>query len=484
MKLSSSHFSAMATGSLSVVGACVFAAGGIVAGALGHGAVEHASALALALFAAGSYVGNRDSKARASLNTIQTTCARIADGDFEARILGVDQVGSCADAENAVNDAIDRCDAFVREATASLEAVCRGVYYRLILLEGLDGSFRVAAKAINAAVLAQGQAVAEGRRDAEAEKNLVVQTIAKGLAKIAAKDMTARINDELPDAYRGVRDDFNLAIVEMESAMLEVRQSAEAIASGAAEMATASEDLAHRTERQAVSLEQSNSAMREFHSVINNTAQSSIRAQTIISSAKRDAFQSIEVVQRTIAAVQSITESSQKIGSAVGVIDEIAFQTNLLALNAGVEAARAGDAGRGFAVVASEVRALALRSAEAAKEIKQLISQSSAAVANGVELMGATSEAFDRINSQISIIDGGIADIAGQTTTQSSILKQVNSGIAEIDQTTQQNAAMAEEATAASRALSHESDRLARMVGEFVVDGEYRTAAVNNVLAA
>jgi methyl-accepting chemotaxis protein len=473
MKLLSSRFDAFGADLLGVAAALGLAAGAIAAGAMGYPAIEHAGAAGLALFAAATWrVGARARKSGAALKAIQTTCARIAEGDFEARIIGVDQAGPWGDAENAVNDAIDRCDAFVREATASLEAVCRGVYYRFILLEGLNGAFRVAAGTINDAVSRQEQAVADARRDAEAEKNRVVETIAKGLAKLAAKDMTARIDEELPEAYRRVRDDFNLAIVEIESAMLLVRQSAEAISNGAQEMAAASDDLAVRTERQAESLEESGAAIRELQTVIDATAHASGQTQEHISSAKHDAIQSVQVVHQTIAAVQIITETSQKIGAAIGVIDEIAFQTNLLALNAGVEAARAGEAGRGFAVVASEVRELALRSAQAAKEIKGLISQSSGAIGNGVELMKATSSAFDRIKDQITDIDSGIVDIAGRGLDHLATLKQVNIAMSEIDHTTQQNAAMAEQATAASRSLAQESDRLARMVGEFAIGGK------------
>jgi len=202
---------------------------------------------------------------------------------------------------------------------------------------------------------------------------------------------------------------------------------------------------------------------------VNNTADHSIRTKDIISSAKEDTLGSAEVVTKTVAAISGIMASSQKIGTIIGVIDEIAFQTNLLALNAGVEAARAGDAGRGFAVVASEVRALAHRSADAAKEIKNLISISTREVVDGVKLVGETGRAFERINSQISIIDGGILEIAGRAVEQSITLKKVNMSVGELDQSTQQNAAMAEQATAACQSLIQQTSNLERMVSQFVV---------------
>jgi len=196
-----------------------------------------------------------------------------------------------------------------------------------------------------------------------------------------------------------------------------------------------------------------------------------LKTQDNITAAKSDAVGSLAVVEKTIAAVASITNSSQQIGATVGVIDEIAFQTNLLALNAGVEAARAGEAGRGFAVVATEVRALAHRSATAAREIKAMIAQSSTAIATGVASMGATATAFNRIKDQIAMIDGGISDIAGQTLNQTSTLREVNIAIADIDQVTQQNAAMAEQANSACQSLAIECDKLAQMVAEFEVSG-------------
>ena len=472
MSNSFSRFSRSASGVLEIAAGPALGAAAIAGGWLGVPWAEHAGVAVLAILC--GFAWARAAKAthyRAALKAIESTCRRIAKGDFEARIIGVDHEGATAGAENAVNDAIDRCDAFVRESTAALDAVVRGVYYRFILLEGLNGSFRVAADSINASVRNHEKAVNDARLDAEAEKNHVVQTIAKGLSRLAAKDLTVRIGDELPDAYTQLRDDFNSALSEMEQAIHNVRASADAIAGGAAEISAASDDLARRTERQAANLEESTAAMSELTHVVNNTASASLRTQDNITAAKSDAVGSLAVVEKTIAAVASITNSSQQIGATVGVIDEIAFQTNLLALNAGVEAARAGEAGRGFAVVATEVRALAHRSATAAREIKAMIAQSSTAIATGVASMGATATAFNRIKDQIAMIDGGISDIAGQTLNQTSTLREVNIAIADIDQVTQQNAAMAEQANSACQSLAIECDKLAQMVAEFEVSG-------------
>jgi methyl-accepting chemotaxis protein len=172
-----------------------------------------------------------------------------------------------------------------------------------------------------------------------------------------------------------------------------------------------------------------------------------------------------------------IEQSSHQIGQIIGVIDEIAFQTNLLALNAGVEAARAGDAGKGFAVVASEVRALAQRSADAAKEIKTLISTSSQQVEAGVKLVGHTGTALQRIVTQVSEINGIVAEIAASAHEQATALHQVNTAVNQMDQVTQQNAAMVEQATAASHSLSQESEELARLVGRFQVGQDGSGAA-------
>jgi methyl-accepting chemotaxis protein len=203
----------------------------------------------------------------------------------------------------------------------------------------------------------------------------------------------------------------------------------------------------------------------------------------VVSTTKTDATHSGEVVRGAVSAMHQIETSSNEISQIIGVIDEIAFQTNLLALNAGVEAARAGDAGRGFAVVASEVRALAQRSADAAKEIKALISASSQQVDRGVSLVGETGKVLERIVTQVTQINGVVTEIAASAEEQSTGLQQVNTAVNQMDQVTQQNAAMVEEATAASHALTSEADALSRLIARFELGDAKPTPAQQSTSA-
>ena len=307
------------------------------------------------------------------------------------------------------------------------------------------------------------------RRSTEQQRAVVTELIEAALAQLSAKKLDYRIDEDYPEAYAALKTNYNRAMDELEEALAGVGQATLSVQAQARAISAAADELAARTERQAAMLEQSGAAIGSLGGAVNKTAESSTRTKDSIAAAKVNAVESIEVVRKTVQAIERLTDLSQKIGATIGVIDEIAFQTNLLALNAGIEAARAGEAGRGFAVVASEVRTLAQRSADAAREIKELISRSSAEVANGVELVGATGRAFDQINNQISVIDGGIADIAGQAVEQSGTLKEVHTAMGEMDIATQQNAAMADEAKAACQALADESARLTDMIGTFVL---------------
>jgi methyl-accepting chemotaxis protein len=302
------------------------------------------------------------------------------------------------------------------------------------------------------------------------ERERVCESIGRALERLAGGDLTARLNEDLPEAYSKLAADFNAAIDAFEMSMSNVSQCAATIAAGVAEISTASLDLSRRTEHQAATLEQSMAAVKELSSVVTDTASASSRTKDNIQAAEREAEHSRETVRNTIEGIAGIDQSSRRINVAVEVIDEIAFQTNLLALNAGVEAARAGEAGRGFAVVASEVRALAQRSAGAASEVKSLIGESEKAVSEGTRLMSLTASAFDRIKGQISDVDRGIFDVTARSISQAATIKQLNIAMLSLDQETQQNAAMAEQATAACESLARQTDRLVGLVGAFVLD--------------
>jgi methyl-accepting chemotaxis protein len=318
------------------------------------------------------------------------------------------------------------------------------------------------------------EALEDQRRQAEdvqatikREAAAAVDAIALGLSKLAAKDLAYRMPVNLAEAFRKVGTDFNSAIAQVADAMLQVAHSADAIRTGTEQISTASDDLSRRTEQQAASLEETAAALDQITATVKRSSDGANHARTVVNTANEDAKTSSAVVAQTVEAMDAIAKSSQQIGQIIGVIDEIAFQTNLLALNAGVEAARAGEAGRGFAVVAMEVRALAQRSAQAAREIKDLISTSSAQVDRGVQLVAETGKSLDRIMSKVGEISTVIIAIAGGAEEQASGLSEINTAINHMDQMTQQNAAMAEEATAASRSLSEESEKLSGLIGQF-----------------
>lgn len=311
----------------------------------------------------------------------------------------------------------------------------------------------------------------EERAAREAEEarqdQIAITSVAEALHRLADGDLVYRIDAVFAPKSEKLRFDFNAAVQKLQQAMLSISASAGGIHSGSGEISAAADDLSRRTEQQAAGLEETAATLDEITATVKTTAEGAIHAQKVVANAKADADKSGEVVRQAIAAMGGIEKSSQQIGQIIGVIDEIAFQTNLLALNAGVEAARAGDAGRGFAVVASEVRALAQRSAEAAKEIKSLISASTAQVSQGVEFVGEAGSALERIVAQVAEINTAVASIAASAQEQATGLHQVNGAVNQMDQVTQQNAAMVEETTAAAHSLSHESEELTRLLSRF-----------------
>jgi methyl-accepting chemotaxis protein len=312
----------------------------------------------------------------------------------------------------------------------------------------------------------RSEAAREGAMD---QLKTVVKEMSLGLDNLAKGDLKFRLVEWFPFDFKGLRMDYNQAMDTIEVMMTRILENAGNIQSSAQEITQASDDLARRTEQQAAGLEQTAAALDQITTTVQKTADGANEARNLVATSKADAESSDAVVHETIAAMNGIEKSSKEIGNIIGVIDEIAFQTNLLALNAGIEAARAGDAGRGFAVVATEVRALAQRSTTAAKEIKDLISASGKQVETGVKLVGDTGHVLGRIAHQVDRLNTLVSDIAASAREQATGLAQVNTAVNQMDQVTQQNAAMVEETTAASHSLAREAGALAQLTNKFKI---------------
>jgi methyl-accepting chemotaxis protein len=333
------------------------------------------------------------------------------------------------------------------------------------------------------AQLAEAMAETEAAADASAAdaevQAAVLERLANGLERLAAGQLTFRLADAFPPAYQKVRGDFNAAMDQLQAAMGEIRTIAFEIRAGGGEISQSALELSARTEQQAAGLEEAAANLGQITGAVRRTASGSAAAARVVMAAKVEAELSGQVVDDAVEAMGQISRSARQVAEIVGVIDEIAFQTNLLALNAGVEAARAGDAGRGFAVVATEVRALAQRSAGAAKEIQGLIATSGGQVRDGVQLVGKTGEALERIRAHVAEVDGLVAEFAAAAGEQAAGLNEVNDTVERIDAFTQQNAAMVEENTAASVALATQSHKLAQMIRRFDLGAAQGSDAVD-----
>ena len=274
--------------------------------------------------------------------------------------------------------------------------------------------------------------------------------LGEALGRLAGGDLQQQIGTAFMPSLEPLRANFNDLVKKLRAVISEVAECSEAIENGSSEISTAANALSQRTEQQASSVEEAAAALNEITATVARTAEEAHQARDVVAIAKGEAEAGGEIVSRAVEAMGRIRKSSQQVSQIIGVIDEIAFQTNLLALNAGVEAARAGDAGRGFAVVASEVRALAQRSAQAAKEIKSLISNSATEVDGGVQMVSETGQALERILAKVSDINQLVAEIAAGAQQQATGLEEVNSAVGQMGKMTQQNAAMGEEASAAA----------------------------------
>ncbi|WP_245372602.1 methyl-accepting chemotaxis protein [Rhizobium leguminosarum] len=375
------------------------------------------------------------------IGNLTGTMSRLAENDLDVTIEGKDrpdEIGAMASAFEVFKENAEKARNLEVEATANRQQTEE-----------------------------QRQKTAELDRKRTAEMALATQSLAEGLRHLSLGDLTYQIVNPLPADFEALRSDFNQAVGQLRETLSAVARSTTAIDSGSREISASADDLSKRTEQQAASLEETAAALDQITTNVANSTKRADEARSVAIQANENARQSGVVVASAVDAMGKIKQSSGQISNIIGVIDDIAFQTNLLALNAGVEAARAGEAGKGFAVVAQEVRELAQRSAKAAKEIKELIRNSSAEVENGVTLVSQTGDALKAIEAFIVTINQHMDSIATSAREQSIGLSEVNTAVNQMDQVTQQNAAMVEEANAASGTLANEAGNLRSLVARF-----------------
>ncbi|NTF30753.1 methyl-accepting chemotaxis protein [Rhizobium skierniewicense] len=432
----------------------------------------------------GLYIGSKELSA--PILNVSNAMKSVAEGklDTDVPYLGrKDEIGEMADAvevfkrnglevrrmnaqEAAMRAKSDDLQAGMAEVVSAAAA---GDFTRRITKDYGDDNLNRFATNINALLVSVETGVTETGR--------VIESLAQG-------DLTQTMNGSFQGVFAELQSNVNETFSKLKGTLSEVRGSTESINGNANELRSAADDLSKRTEQQAAALEETSAALDEITAVVRSSTARAEEASVMVSETKEKTTESAKVVRDAVTAMGRIEQASREISQIISVIDEIAFQTNLLALNAGVEAARAGEAGKGFAVVAQEVRELAQRSANAAKDIKTLITKSGDEVGRGVTLVKRTGEALDEMENRVLGINDHIHSIATAAKEQSTGLQEINTAINQMDQVTQRNAAMVEETSAATHKLSGEAENLVSLVGRFRLGNETAPASSYRPVAA
>ena len=399
-----------------------------------------------------------------SLQDIARVAGALAQGDLSQKIQTV-YPGTFGQTAGAVNVTVEALSTVIEEVRGFVDAAARGDFSTHISTADKQGYARTLGELLNGLGNTANEALGDIAR--------VSQTLADG-------NLTESIEQRYPGLFGETANALNATVSKLRDLIGNIVQAVDAINTASQEISAGNRDLSARTEEQASSLEETAASMEQFTSMVQQNTDSAKHASVLASDAAAIANQGGSVVKANAETMLQIQASSRKIGDIIGVIDGIAFQTNILALNAAVEAARAGEQGKGFAVVASEVRSLAQRSAEAAKEISGLISDSVEKVERGTRQAEEAGTAIDRIVTAIDSVNSIVANISDASQEQKTGIEQVAQAVTQMDETTQQNAALVEEAAAAAESLAQQAEELQHMAGMFRLSdharGNQRTA--------